>query len=450
MQLGYQLRESLHSLTTNPLRSSLSIVGVVFGVASVVAMLGIGLGAEKEIEALLNALGAQNVHVTGDDLDDEAWNRVLRSSTGLSERDLMLAEELFPAAPVARVAAWKTTEVNKPMADAKLTIYGATANFREILGGSMAAGRSFSDYEEAEGRPVALLGEGLARSWFGDAAKAVGETVRIDRMWFHIVGVLEGAAEAPAAEEGAESSTSTSTTTSTSTSTSTTTSTNSAAASRPGGGDQTGVKLLQLGRAVIVPLNSAVVRLGPKGVLAPLERLILKLPTGVDPIKARQKLQHHLSRLHRGAQVVTVTAADEVIEQKRGATRLFSYFLLTIALISLVVGGIGIANVMLASMVERIREVGLRRAIGAKRRHIMTQFLTEALAICLIGGALGGVLGLGVAWAIGLITGWNVAFPWWGLVVALVIATIVGTLAGLYPALTAARISPIEALQGRA
>lgn len=445
MQLSYQLRESLHSLTTNPLRSSLSIVGVVFGVASVVAMLGIGLGAEKEIEALLNALGAQNVHVTGDDLDDEAWNRVLRSSTGLSERDLMLAKELFPAAPVARVATWKTTEVNKPMADAKLTIYGATANLREILGGTMAAGRSFSDYEDAEGRPVALLGEGLAKSWFGDAAKAVGETVRIDRMWFHVIGVLEGSSDAPADDEGGESSATTSTSTSTNTSTSA-----GASAAKPGGGDQAGVKLLQLGRAVIVPLNSAVVRLGPKGALAPLERLILKLPTGVDPINARQRLQYHLSRLHRGAQVVTVTAADEVIEQKRGATRLFSYFLLTIALISLVVGGIGIANVMLASMVERIREVGLRRAIGAKRRHIMTQFLTEALAICLIGGALGGVLGLGVAWAIGLITGWNVAFPWWGLLVALVIATIVGTLAGLYPALTAARISPIEALQGRA
>jgi ABC-type antimicrobial peptide transport system permease subunit len=464
VHLSYHLRESLHSLTTNPLRSSLSIVGVVFGVASVVAMLSIGMGAEAEIEKLLSALGAQNVHVTAKDLDDDGWGRVLKSTIGLSERDLGMVESLFGGVPVAKVSEWRSTDVNKPLPGARLEVYGMTANFRSVLGAEVLAGRSFTEREEQLARPVALIGAGLAKLWFGDVAAAIDREVRIDRAWFHVIGVLggdsapgsggkSGKSGAPdgAAGPGAAAGPATGSTTDTAAA--------DAAAAGPaipsaggagGAGPPPELKLLGLGSAVVVPFASGQRRLGPTGPLAALERLVLKLPASVDPIAARKRIEAHAARLHRGAEVVTVTSADEVIEQRRSTTRLFSYFLLTIALISLVVGGIGIANVMLASMVERIREVGLRRAIGAKRRHILWQFLAEALAICLIGGVIGGVAGLGVAWIIGVVTGWSVAFPWWGLAVALVIATVVGTIAGLYPALAAARISPIEALQGRA
>jgi ABC-type antimicrobial peptide transport system permease subunit len=462
VHLSYHLRESLHSLTTNPLRSSLSIVGVVFGVASVVAMLSIGMGAEAEIEKLLSALGAQNVHITAKDLDDEAWGRVLKSTIGLSERDLGMVTSLFQGVPVTQVSEWRSTDVNKPLPGARLEVYGMTANYRSVLGAQVVAGRSFTAREEQLAQPVALVGAALARQWFGDAKAAIDREVRIDRAWFHVIGVLAGEGPSGPADKAAAASPDTAgTPTPDDTADGAASSAASASAPSPApglpsaggaaaGGAPPELKLLGLGRAVVVPFASGQRRLGPTGPLAPLERLVLKLPADADPIAARKRIEAHAQRLHRGAEVVKVTSADEVIEQRRSTTRLFSYFLLTIALISLVVGGIGIANVMLASMVERIREVGLRRAIGAKRRHILWQFLAEALAICLIGGFIGGVAGLGVAWVIGIVTGWSVAFPWWGLVVALAIATIVGTVAGLYPALAAARISPIEALQGRA
>ncbi len=436
MNFTYQLRESLVSLTTNPLRSGLSIIGVVFGVASVVAMLSIGLGAEKEVESLLNALGAQNVHVTANELDEDGWNRVLKATTGLGDRDLRLARDLLPEADIAEVSAWKTSDANKPLPGTRLTLFGVTENFHRVLGGDFVAGRSFTARENELARPVAVIGLGLARKWFGDDPhKALGASFRADRSWLTVIGVISQgeapvAAEAEAGEAAPEM------------------------AEKPemGGKDAGGpkVKLLRLDDAVLLPLASAQRRLGPLGPLAPLERLVIKLDPAADPIATRKALESRLRVLHRGADVLTVTAADEVIEQKRSTTRLFSYFLLAIALISLVVGGIGIANVMLASMVERIREVGLRRAIGAKKRHILFQFLTEALTICLIGGVMGGLAGMGVAAAAAWFTGWNAVFPWWSIVVAVAISTVVGTLAGLYPAVTASRISPIEALQGRA
>lgn len=465
MHASYHLSESLYSLLTNPLRSSLSILGVIFGVASVVAMLSIGMGAEAEIERLISALGAQNIHITSNEMDDEAWNRVLKSTNGLSYRDLQVIQQLFAGAPVAQAAAYKTADVNRPISTPRLSVYGMSPNYRSILGGNLAVGRSFTDREDQVGAPVAVLGSQLAAQWFGGFPQALGQKVRIDRAWFEIIGVLTSEVASvsegdrasrgvnpllEASESAAFDSHNDTTTAATTTLEVRSQGSNTSTAMAPGASSGPELRLLGLADAVIVPLHSATRRLGSKGVLAPLERLVLKLPSDIDPIAARKRLEGYLARLHRGADVVTVMSADEVIAQKRSTTRLFSYFLLTIAFISLVVGGIGIANVMLASMVERIREVGLRRAIGAKRSHILVQFLTEALAICMIGGLIGGLVGLAVAGGVAVVTGWAVAFPWWGLLVALVIATVVGTLAGLYPALAAARISPIEALQGRA
>lgn len=450
MNFSYLLRESLYSLRSNPLRSSLSILGVVFGVASVVAMLSVGLGAESEVQSLLDDLGAGNLHITADELEDNEWGRVLKATTGLSHRDAVVVSrvlELPDASALAMIAAWRVGDANLALPAAKLDAYGMSANYRKVLGLKLAAGRSFTPHEETMAKPVCLLGEDLAKQWFHEPAAAIGQSVRLDRSWFTVIGVLqggqrsaEGSSNKPAASKDGEGEGEG----------------GDAPAGEPAGKpakDQSegmGLKVLHLANAAVLPISSAEQRLGPLSALAPLERLVLRLPPAMDAIVARTLVSFSLSRLHRGAKVVTVSAADEIIAQKRATTRLFSYFLMTIAMISLVVGGIGIANVMLAGMVERIREVGLRRAIGAKRRHILWQFLTEALTICLLGGVAGGFVGMAVSLVIGQITGWNVAFPWWGHGVAIAIASLVGAGAGLYPALLASRISPIEALQGRA
>ena len=463
MNIPYSLRESFYSLSSNPLRSGLSIVGVVFGVASVVAMLAIGLGAEAEIERLLDALGARTIHITADDLTEEDWNRVLRSTTGLSPRDLNVVRSTLTTADAAEIAwagMWRAIDASLPLPGAKLDVFGVTPNFREVMGLKLSRGRAFTPLENQNGRPVCLLGAELATSWFGSSEQALGQMLRIERSWFQVIGVLNEASVTATSDSkrSAPEPTGQASDFSTTSITSDPAGKNEREGAAPGyaeGGMSTnnvtgGMRLLQLGTAVLLPQRSAELRLGPLPDLAPLERIIIKLRQDIDPILMRARLERNLTKLHRGAKVITVTAAEEVIEQKRSATHLFSYFLMTIALISLIVGGIGIANVMLASMVERIREVGLRRAIGAKRRHILWQFLSEALTICLAGGLVGGFVGMGVSLTIGHFTGWNVAFPWWGHAVAVAIATIVGIASGLYPAILASKISPIEALQGRA
>ena len=433
MPFEYLIRESIQSLKDNPLRSALSIIGVIFGVASVVAMLGIGMGTEAEIERLLGSLGTKNIHVAASDIDDTEWQSLIRSSGGLSHKDEDLIQELYPTIDIARIAIWRTERGDVPLFGPSFKIYGTSANLRKILGFSMVAGRFFSDVENHLGIPVLVVPEKWAKMQYGSPKKALGRLSQIGSEWFRVIGVF--AAAGPTAENGAAKGEKTGD--------------GSEEDGKNRGSRENVISGLDLGGAVIVPFGAAYRRLGPLPIIAPIARYILHLPDDMDPLLVARALDHSLTRLHRGAKVVNVVSAQEVIEKKKATSRLFSYFLLVIAFIAIVVGAIGIANVMLASMVERIHEVGLRRAIGAKKRDIFTQFLAESLLVCLVGGAIGALFGMGVSFIIGVIMNWVIAVPWWSMVVALLIAALVGVAAGLYPAVVAARVSPIEALQGR-
>lgn len=432
MLAAQQLADSYKNLIANPLRSGLSIIGVVFGVGSVVAMLAIGMGAEAEIAALLDSLGVKNIHIMASDLSDEDWNTVSKSTIGLGERDSDLIAALYPESQTSRIATWQSRDVNHSLPESHLKVFGVSANTKKILDIKISAGRFFSDYEESKASNVCILGSDLAHLWFGSDTNALEKLVRVDGQWFRILGVAAGRIHHQKPKGTATA--------------------NGNGPQQDNNPQANGPQIKQLGlyQGLIIPLVSAQKRFGPRDSMNSFDRLIVQVTSQADPLKVRNRIKEEMTRLHRGAKIVDIVAAEEVIAQKKNTTRLFSYFLMTIALISLVVGGIGIANVMLASMVERIKEVGLRRAIGAKKRDIFTQFLTEALAICLAGGFLGGVFGVGVGAIIGTVTGWHLVFPWWGMLVAVAIASLVGIGAGIYPALSAAKISPIEALQGRA
>ncbi len=433
-------KESFESLKVNPLRSSLSIIGVIFGVASVVAMLGIGLGAQKEVESLIASLGAQNIHITANDLDDENWRQVISFSIGLSRRDQSVIKELFPMMESTGISKWTSSDINRPLKEPKLNIFGVDPSYPNVITTRLVAGRFFTATENELAFPVAVIGNDLAEQWFqADPKKALNQEIRISRAWFRVIGVLAKSSSKKKEEkkETAEKK-------------STSNTPPSSAMNSKGEQEGLEIKQLNLDDALILPMNSAISRLGSRPMLSALERIVVKVPTHLDPIGVKESLKSGLEILHRRAKVLTVTAADEIIQQKKATAQLFTFFLLTIALISLVVGGIGIANVMLASMVERIGEVGLRRAIGAKRRHILFQFLSEAVFICILGGLVGGFLGIFVAGMVGFMTDWTIEIPWWGLIIAILISTIVGIVSGLFPALQASRISPIEALQRRA
>jgi putative ABC transport system permease protein len=428
MPIEYLIKESLQSLKDNPLRSVLSILGVIFGVASVVAMLGIGIGAEKEVEKLLGSLGARNIHIVARDVSENDWQMAIRSTIGLSLRDARLAKRLYPESDVAIMASWDPEVDLGVVSDLSPKIIGVSSNFGRTVNLHLIAGRFFSAIEAEFGAPLAVISSQVAKVCCKNAREAINRQISIGDGRYVVIGVFEGtgtkskteepAQGAPAAEKSAEDS------------------------------DMQKVGM-PLSEAIILPYESAVLRLGERPNLAPLNRVIVGLNGDVDPLLVAKLLKREILGMHRNDKVVAVIAAKEVIEKQRATSRLFTYFLMVIAFISIVVGAIGIANVMIASMIERVHEIGLRRAIGAKKQDIFIQFLTEALLVCIAGGAIGALFGVAVSFIIGLVMGWTISIPWWGMMLAFLISSLVGIASGIYPAIVAARISPIEALQGR-
>ena len=442
---SYQLKESLQTLQSNPLRSLLSIVGVVCGVASVVAMLCIGLGAEREIDKMLSSLGTQNIHITSQDLTPEEWGKVLTQTQGLGLRDVQVLGAAFPRFSLATVGKWAVSDVSRSLAQPKLDVVGVSPSFFQIMGSSFRVGRTFTEFEDSRAAPVVIIGEQIAQEWFGAPAAALGQEVRLDGAWFRIIGVLAGEAlgslknssDVTVADSGSDPR-----------------SQNDVrnVGSKQGNESSKSSDSLQIfhpGEVILLPFRSAQLRLGPLAPIAGLERIVLKVPSQIDPIAVKRNLESLFAKIHRDTNVIKVVSADEIIKNKRATTRLFTTFLLIVAFISLGVGGIGIANVMLAGMVERIREIGLRRAIGAKRQDIMNQFLIESVLVCLVGGIIGAVIGIVSAFFAGKFMGWSVVYPLWAVFVAIFVSSVVGFVSGLFPAKKASSISPIEALQGR-
>lgn len=425
MDLKPFLSESWHSFSSNPMRSALSVIGVVFGIASVIAMLNIGVGAEKQMNAMLSAMGEQNIHIIGKDLNIKQWSTLISKTNGLSYRDVEMMEEFYPQSIVSPILNIKLDGTIPKTNGFIPTLSAISLNFSQVSKLNFAAGRIFSPYEAKMGVPVAILGGEMARKWFGDTpSNALNKEIRLNGGWFKVIGVLRSYQEVTTPK----------------------TSTTAAAGDSSGSGDS---NILSFDNNIITSFNALEARVYPILNVADYSRVIVKLPLQIDPLLAQKTISLAESNLHHGAQVVDVIAATQIIEQKKKTTNLFSYFLLSIASISLIVGGIGIANVMLASMQERIYEVGLRRAIGARKKDILIQFLLECVVICLFGGIIGTILGIVGAFIVVKITGWPVAFPWWSIISAVGISVLVGILAGIYPAMKASSIHPVNALQGQ-
>ena len=437
-------RESLSNILANPLRSTLSVLGVVFGVGSIVAMVGIGYGAEKEVERLIAALGARTLQVVPIEPETGRLRSVLNRTYGLSSRDLVAISESLPDSHVSRVGRRNVEKLSRQHSFGKLRLFAVDVGFLEIMARPLLVGRWFSSMEQSLGQPIMVLDQSLASDLFESPEAALGEWLLVDGVWLKCIGVLANNQSSP---RGSATISKTSSTTGPGTS--------SVAEPTPTDGSGSGqteamVSGVSLEGGIVVPYETAELRMGPMPIMDQIHMFLIKVSQNLSPLLAKKMLESTLGILHQNAKVFSVLAAEEVIEQKRQASRLFTWFLLAIAAISLVVGAIGIANVMLAAVIERIREIGLRRALGARKKDIVQQFLMESISICLVGGLLGNGLGIGVALATGQLTGWSVVLPWWSFVVSILLAVVVGLAAGMYPAYAASRTSPIEALQGRA
>ena len=405
------LRMGLDNLRAHKLRSLLTMLGMIFGVAAVVAMLSIGAGAQQEVMSFIEQLGVRNLIVESREAPDEqTLQKIRKLSKGLSFQDFRMIQANLEgvSASTARKRFTPSKLLPKPQGDAPI-LYGVSPSYASIANLQVVNGRFFDDAETAAAAPVAVLGEGAAAAVFG-TDDPIGRYLKVNDQWFQIVGVA-----------GPQLTVQT---------------------------DIAGIPAQDRNNLIYVPLYSAIFRLedGQSSQKDEIDGIYLQLQTSDNIPSAAALVRGLLNVSHKEAGDFTIVSPAELLAEQRRTQRIFEMVMVAIASISLLVGGIGIMNIMLASVMERTKEIGVRRAIGAKRRDVIRQFLIETTIISLAGGVIGVMVGVGLSQLIGYLAGWSTIVTTWSIVLAFFVSVGIGLVFGLYPAARAAGLDPVKAL----
>jgi putative ABC transport system permease protein len=405
-----ELAQGIDNLRTRKLRSLLTMLGMIFGVAAVVAMLSIGAGAQQEVIAFIEQLGVRNVIVEAREAPDgQTLEKVRALSAGLTLADLrdIQANVGRLAATSARKRVMPVKMLPRPQAEMPM-VYGVEPAYSAIAGLRVSAGRFF-DLGDGEAGPVAVLGQAAAVSLFG-AEDPIGRYVKVNQQWFRVIGVAGPQLAAQA--------------------------------------DVAGLPAQDRNNVVYVPLRSALLRIEDSQSFRKdeIDGIYLTLVQDGDITEAGAVVRGLLDAAHRGAGDFSVIVPAELLAEQQRTRRIFQVVMVAIASISLLVGGIGIMNIMLASVLERTREIGIRRAVGARRLDIVRQFLIETTLIATTGGVVGIVLGVVLSQLVGFFAGWSTIVSLASIALAFFVSVSVGLVCGVYPAVRAASLDPVYAL----
>jgi putative ABC transport system permease protein len=409
----------LRSLALHKLRSSLTALGIIFGVSSVIAMLSIGEGANWEAQEEIKKLGSQNIIVKSikpmeDDQAGVARSEVLEY--GLTQDDFSRLEttiqEVRGLVPLRIARADGRRNVHRT----DIQIVGTTPEFLKAGNARVARGRFIAPGDLASFKNSCAIGAQVARALF-PAADPLGQVMKVGTDFYEVVGIME----------------------------------------ETGGASGTGsVEADDRNKDVYIPVTTFDRRLGKTLVRivsgsrlmeqVELHQIIVSLSSDEVVAKAAKAIRGLLEHFHNKKDYEVVVPL-ELLLQKERTKRIFNIVLGSIAAISLIVGGIGIMNIMLATVTERTREIGIRRALGAKRRDIVTQFLIETVVLSTSGGILGIVLGIAIPFVVESTSGMKTIITPYSLILSFGISVLVGIIFGIYPAQRAAMMDPIEALR---
>jgi putative ABC transport system permease protein len=402
------LRLAARSLERNPLRSALTSLGVVVGVAAVIAMVSLGQGARAALQAQIASAGTNLVMVfPGSSTMSGARTGWADGMVALSTDDAQAIERQVGGLRAVSHYRRGVAQVQVGGENWSTTIWGVPPSYARVRDWPLVAGQFISEGDEAAGATVAVLGQTVAEMLFGEGQDPIGAELRIKNVPFRVIGVLEPKGQSTY------------------------------------GRDQDD--------AVFMPFSTAERKVLGTTRLGTVDQIMVSVESPQDEASVIEDVRGLLRQRHRideGAEDdFAIRTIAELARTADSMAEVMSNLLLAIASISLVVGGIGIMNILLVSVTERTREIGIRMAVGAKRRHILGQFLCEAVALSAFGGLLGIALGIFVAHAISRLSDWPTLVSPPAVVGAFLFATAVGVFFGFYPARRASRLNPIEALR---
>ena len=407
-----ELKMGLASLFAHKVRCLLTMLGMIFGVGAVVAMLSITAGAQKEMMSFIDQLGVNNIIIEAHEaLDRNELQTVRAISPGLTFRDYRaISENVGGLVAITPRKRFKPQKLLPKTTQEAPQLIGVLPNFVEINSLKLVGGRFFSEDENKSSAPVCVLGEGAKVNLLG-YDNAIGKYVKVNDTWLQVIGVLTPQATGDSDVEGAQ------------------------AANR--------------NNLIIAPLNTVMRRFedNTSYLKDEIDGIYMKVGTNVDSIETSNVVRAILTATHKDAGDFTVIVPAGLLEQRKQTQMIFNVVMICIAGISLLVGGIGIMNIMLATVLERTREIGVRRAIGARQADIVRQFLTEAVLISIVGGLIGIAFGFTLSKVIASAAGWSTLVTTSSIVIAFGVSVSIGLLFGIYPAVQAAKLDPIEAIR---
>jgi putative ABC transport system permease protein len=402
MNFFESLRVSFRSIKSNKLRSFLTMLGIIIGVSAVIVMVAIGQGASANVASQINGLGSNLLIVSPGQARQGGISMGLGSLNSLTLEDVDAIAKQDSIAGVAPSVS-RQTQVVWGRQNYSTSIEGTTESFPQVRNASIQRGRFFNHFEVEEQANVAVLGSEVVSNLFGGNTNPIGQTIQINQMPFTVIGVL--------ASQGSTGMTN--------------------------NDDR-----------VLIPVTTAMYRVVGQTRI----RTIYVSAKSADLMTQAQfdteqalRAQHHLKP--QDSDDFQISSQSQILSTAQGVTGVMTTLLSGIAAISLVVGGIGIMNIMLVSVTERTREIGIRKAIGATRGDIMQQFLIESVSLSLLGGILGILIGIGVTVMLNKITGIAIAISPAPMLYAFLSSMAVGVVFGVYPARKAAKLKPIDALR---
>lgn len=410
MQFAENINIARLGLIDHKFRSFLTMLGIIFGTASVIAMVSIGEGAKKQAISKYQDLGISNIIVRDKDLSDTELEEVrMKFSQGLSLKDAEVIREIVPG--VIGIAPQSEAKMDARFADksSKATVIGITPSILKILNYQTDRGGFINEDHYVRQLKVCILGSSISRELFS-YDDPIGQSVKLGDQWFEVIGVLQN--KALFTETVGE------------------------------------LAARDLNNDVYIPLSTFNKRIPKENRFSSeIKQLTVKLDNSERLVASAAVIRSILNRHHFNNNDYSIIVPYELLKQEEKERRIYNLLLASIAAISLIVGGIGIMNIMLASVLERTNEIGIRRAIGGRKSDIMSQFVTEAVVLSISGGVIGVILGISLSLGISLATDIITSITLYSIIIAFGFSVLVGITFGYLPAKKAANLKPIESIR---